>query len=109
MLEESGSARVACEFKTDEHSLQKEVNVRWRERKGEFGSARVKDVPTVKPKKQTRGSKNDAGILVEGPLKEAELGWSELDPVGTHLGCRGRGGRHHSLSRSWEARVGFRV
>lgn len=43
---------------------------------------------------------------MEGPLKEAELGGPELDPIREHIWAAEVGGaeRHHSLSRSWEAR-----
>lgn len=62
------------------------------EKKGDFGRRTESGCANCEEAQEAdEGSKNDAEILVGGPLKEAESGGPELDPKGPHLGCRGVG------------------
>ena len=56
------------------------------EKKGDFGRCTESGCANCEEAQEAdEGSKNDAGILVEGPLKEAELGGPELDPIKEHI------------------------
>ena len=61
------------------------------EKKGDFGRRTESGCANCEEAQEAdEGSKNDAEILVEGPLKEAESGGPELDPKGPHLPGRER-------------------